>query len=1141
MKKILLLCVLALYTITGVQAQMAPASVCTSPASYNYDEEVTWYFDLDGNSLVTPGQDLYFWSWEPQGLPAGPALMTHEKDMLWSLTFTPTVLYGVSVADIVAQGNGAFWGKIIDGPVDGVANEVTGTIPFALKEQLRLGSQCSCVGVPSPGDNVFLVNFGDVIASPDTNGNYWTNVENKDVGYFLTDTADGDRYDISATGSFITYTNPSGFTTPDPNLLGDLAIPLATDSYLYLTTGTGIVNISCLDPDRMYRLSLFGSRNAAGTRETEFTVIGAGQDVGVLQTSGTGISSDGNNNYNDDTFFVVDAFPDATGQIEIQVENFSGTFAYFNMMMVEEIANPNSNPITGVTIDTSNLSATGPSQLSVNYMPSDTNQIGVNWSVSDESIAIIDQDGNLKPKMEGTVTVTATSTFDSNISDSVSVTFSNLITDLYLSGTATEAGSDLASDAQQMRRITNPEGTITNEFEMYTSMQDTGTFTFFTATDGSGTEFGGDGSGNLIEDANSDIATPGSGWKYIHVDLNTMTYIVTAMYGWNVISHMIPKEAGQEDWWGGAESLPNYQGNGVWSGIVDFSETTSATDQPRFYIELAGTGRAVKQISGTQNELVFADEAQGVSYTDIFNFNGEYTITVDMQNFTYDISNNCSSIDDKKISILGSSVAKGFGASISTIDTTQYMGYAHRYDLLLRDRFTNNLGGDWEFSNLSIGGNDTNDVLDRYDFHVTTDCSKYVVIGLSLANEGVFSTGQVAFDQFVANMTTLIQQTENDGKIPVVVGNYANGGYGDVQYDFIKDMNLLIHDWDVASVNVMGTIDDGTGKWVSGYSSDGGHPNDAGYTEMMYAFVPSLFDAMDAGKPQPVLVNNTFVTLGNQVGRTLKVIPEEQVHSYTVSVDFKTNSNGEIMMVANDSQSGNLTIDATTGTIVYNSPLTGQITGTDVVNDDAWHTVTLSHFYARGETLLYVDGTEQGSLSENFVLEETSINSISAPTVVDYRNLFFYRSGMNADEVSAMTSGSLLKSSLEVYAPLDGQNTTSYAELENIAQSLNTVVEETFTLGINDFILDGDNFKVVPNPVTEYSELHFSLLKASDVEITIFNLNGQVVSTYANKNTVSGDRKISLLDATQQPLDQGIYICKLETTFGSKAIKLIVK
>ena len=1145
MKKIIFYSLLLLLTFTGLNAQTAPSEVCTSKVVYSFDEEVIWYFDLSGNTEVTSGQDLYFWSWEPQVLPSGPALLKHENNMLWSLTFTPTELYGLSATEIEAAGNSAFWCEILDGPETGTANSVTGTISYELKEKLRLGSTCNfnntCNSNPSSSDNTFLVNFGDEITNPDSNTNYWTNVDIKDISYDLKDKTGTNRYKIQASGSFVKYSNASGFNTPNANLLGDMSIPLATTSYMYLTTGKGEVSISCLEPNRLYELSIFGSRNTASTRETKYTVIGENTSSGVLQTSGQGIATDTSLNANDDEFYVVEMFPNADGEIVIETETHSGNFGYLNMLKIEEVINPIVIDVTSIAINTSNLSTTGPSKLSVDFTPANTTKTAVNWSVNDETIAIIDNEGNLQPKQAGTVTVTATSSSNSNISDQVNVTFSNLITNLYLTGLATEAGSDLAESAIEMRRVTNAQGTITNQFELYTSMADSGDFRFLTATDGSGNEFGGDASGNLVSGNGNAIASSGGGWKYILVDLNKMTYSVTAMYGWNVISHMITKEAGQETWWGGAENLSNYEGDGVWSGTVNFSEPTNANDSPRFYLELAGTGRTLKQVKDTKNSLVFVDKADGVDYTDIYNFNGEYTITVDMKNFTYTVSNSCSSIDDMKISIMGSSVGKGFGASVATDDNTQYMGYAHQYDLLLRDRANNSKGENWKFSNISIGGDKTTSLLNRYDRHLLTDCSKYVVYALSLANEGVFSMGQAAFDQFENNMEMLIQKAKDDGKIPVVIGNYANGNYTNTQYNFIKNMNLLIHQWDVPSVNVMGAVDDGTGKWVTGHSTDPGHPNDLGYKEMMHAIVPSLFDALHAGKSKPQLVSGTYMSLGNQITKKYVVTPEDEVHAFTTSFDIKTSGQGSIFEVNDASNSGNITIDATSGTLVYNSPVTGQITGVEIVNDNAWHTISLTHFYARGETILYVDGKEEGKLSEQYLLNTLAINNGTVPTAIDYRNLFFYRSGMNQEEITRINAGDLLKSSLEIYAPLDGQQVVGNDPLVNLAQSTNTVVEEANTLSTEDVIKKTGSFKVFPNPSKNNMFFQYNIKEPTNVKITLYSLIGNKVGEYSNKSQNSGDYKLTLNDIVSNRLSKGLYFCNFNTSTFRETIKIILE
>ena len=64
-------------------------------------------------------------------------------------------------------------------------------------------------------------------------------------------------------------------------------------------------------------------------------------------------------------------------------------------------------------------------------------------------------------------------------------------------------------------------------------------------------------------------------------------------------------------------------------------------------------------------------------------------------------------------------------------------------------------------------------------------------------------------------------------------------------------MNAPHQRWDVPSVNLLGAVDDGTGKWVDGFWWDSLHPNAAGHAELATTFVPSLFDALDRGMPTP--------------------------------------------------------------------------------------------------------------------------------------------------------------------------------------------------------------------------------------------------------------------------------------------------
>jgi hypothetical protein len=103
--------------------------------------------------------------------------------------------------------------------------------------------------------------------------------------------------------------------------------------------------------------------------------------------------------------------------------------------------------------------------------------------------------------------------------------------------------------------------------------------------------------------------------------------------------------------------------------------------------------------------------------------------------------------------------------------------------------------------------------------------------------------------------------------------------------------------------------------------------------------------------------------------------------------------------------------------------------------------VLVSHYTARGETLFFVDGQLAGRVPERleptrFVVGGPGAGARTpAPKQADFKELMIYRSAVNADEAAAMAKGTLLQSSLEVYAPLADARFTRDASLENRAQA----------------------------------------------------------------------------------------------------------
>lgn len=219
-----------------------------------------------------------------------------------------------------------------------------------------------------PGDSL-LFDFGpnnptdgDHTLGADANGNYWNNWAPADgstsahagqhVGNLVDTTGNNTGMTLTIAGSFrLNGKVNGGLLTPDPALLGDLAVATATEDYFF-STGDGLPGggsddnaggfiIEGLDPGVTYDFKFFGSRNTTSTRISEYTVLGDNTGVALMQTSGTNIGNDGVYDGNDDELAVVTGIrPDAFGKVFIDVNLIQGTYAYLNAMQIIAVPEP---------------------------------------------------------------------------------------------------------------------------------------------------------------------------------------------------------------------------------------------------------------------------------------------------------------------------------------------------------------------------------------------------------------------------------------------------------------------------------------------------------------------------------------------------------------------------------------------------------------------------------------------------------------------------------------------------------------------------------------------------------------------------------------------------------------------------------
>lgn len=130
--------------------------------------------------------------------------------------------------------------------------------------------------------------------------------------------------------------------TADPSLLGIFGVDALTSDYVFNSGGVTGFRYSGLDPNAVYDLSFFGTRDTTSTRITTYTVTGGDGTSSVdLQTSGENIGSDGVYDGNDDTIATISGVsPTAAGTIDFSFEVQTGGFSYLGGASIVAVPEP---------------------------------------------------------------------------------------------------------------------------------------------------------------------------------------------------------------------------------------------------------------------------------------------------------------------------------------------------------------------------------------------------------------------------------------------------------------------------------------------------------------------------------------------------------------------------------------------------------------------------------------------------------------------------------------------------------------------------------------------------------------------------------------------------------------------------------
>ncbi len=595
------------------------------------------------------------------------------------------------------------------------------------------------------------------------------------------------------------------------------------------------------------------------------------------------------------------------------------------------------------------------------------------------------------------------------------------LTSATMVGTVTETGEDV--DMTEIKTSSSNTGI----FESYQELK-AGEF-IITGVDSEGNEvtLGDNGSGTIVEDGNPITVSEG-GVMRVRVDTNTGEYSITPVELYlkgNIVVEGTTIE---------------YVGNGVFSQevVLDDSDVAQFSNKYFYFAFNNDDNLAVKRLSNDRTGVGMASE--GASVSNIRINGGTYTLTLDMTNYKWDIY---APIDEYKISTFGSSSSNGYGAS-------NYHGYAYMYNEQLAERYA---AGESEYpftvSGISIDGNSAQDLLDRYD-EAIHDFSRYVIIGLGLTNEGFYDTTnkQPIVEAFYERLEKLVEQLKDDGRVPIIMCGYPRNDATTSDYEWQKEMNVELSQWDVPMINCLDPVNDTQGHWAANYYSDSIHPSSAGHQQLMYAIPTSMFDALTEGKEACERDFSQSTTL--EGGATIHIEQETSFQPYTMMVRFKGNGAGEVFKVTmnNDKE---FTVGVIDGGYIQCVDVSGnEYTSTQAIpDDDDWHYLTLSTYYCQGVEYVYLDKTCVLTVSRRNTPASFTIGDEDVTTSREFSELFFWRSPLNEVAVEHVVDGNMFKASLEIYSPLSGA-VEEDGTIANLAQSLNAAIYvENGATGIN--------------------------------------------------------------------------------------------
>ncbi|PSL42122.1 lysophospholipase L1-like esterase [Planomicrobium soli] len=394
----------------------------------------------------------------------------------------------------------------------------------------------------------------------------------------------------------------------------------------------------------------------------------------------------------------------------------------------------------------------------------------------------------------------------------------------------------------------------------------------------------------------------------------------------------------------------------------------------------------------------------------------------------------------ERVVFLGSSSSEGTGPT----DRTK------AWFTLIAER----LGPDYEVIIRGIGGNKTPDVLSRFYRDVAPLQPDFVIIQLTLGNEGIYTASDkiAVYQQFRKNLLKIVRMVQQIGATPILASQGPTRNFNTMYYNHAAQLNSEFERMGIHSIDWLGNLTETNGLWISTLMADSLHYNDRGHQMIRDSFPPSLLAKASFQDAKPIRTRSGHINIAVAATETpMFFIPDYPPLNWTVFLRVKYAQPTQAAGIISFNSTDRLFVTQNVqGRINVNvGGITTQVDVPETIAWNTWYSIAVTYHAETKEFIVYINGIE--------ILRRTEVNSILSKVTISgrdgsgnltlnnasFKDLAVYRTRLSERQIRTLQEGEYTQTSLDLYAPLNDKIATPGTQLINLASTTSTLVVNT--------------------------------------------------------------------------------------------------